>query len=135
MLNSYVSVGPVALIIIKGTVLSFDKYLNNPQVAMFKKSTRIECLGKFLLIHTYSRTPRRLTLRGVCRPQFCLFRSLLAMNDNINFFQYTVCELFRWLARAGTRTSKFSFSKHSRGLKYQYYFVKIGRKLPFTIKN
>ena len=28
-----------------------------------------------------------------------------------------------------------AFSKNSRGLKYQYFFVKIGIKLPFTIKN
>ena len=36
-------------------------------------------------------------------------------------------------SRAGA--SKFSFSKNSRGLKYQYFFVKIGLKLIFTIKN
>ena len=36
---------------------------------------------------------------------------------------------------ASARTSKFSFSKYSRGLKYKYFFVKIGMKLPFTIKN
>ena len=35
----------------------------------------------------------------------------------------------------GARVSKFSFLKNSRGLKYQYIFVKIGMKLPFTIKN
>ena len=35
----------------------------------------------------------------------------------------------------GARASKFSFSKNSRGLKYQYFFVKIDMKLPFTIKN
>ena len=37
-------------------------------------------------------------------------------------------------ARAGARASKFSFSKNSRGFKYQYFFLKIGMKLPFTIK-
>ena len=37
--------------------------------------------------------------------------------------------------QAGARVSKFSFLKNSRGLKYQYIFVKIGMKLPFTIKN
>ena len=36
-------------------------------------------------------------------------------------------------SRAGA--SKFSFSKNSRGLKYQYFCVKIGLKLIFTIKN
>ena len=35
----------------------------------------------------------------------------------------------------GTRTSKFSFSKNFRGLKYKFFLVKIGLKLPFTIKN
>ena len=35
----------------------------------------------------------------------------------------------------GECTSKFSFSKKSKGLKYQYFFVKIGTKLPITIKN
>ena len=38
-------------------------------------------------------------------------------------------------ARAGARTSKFEFSINSRGLKYQYFLVKIGMKLPFTIKK
>ena len=38
-------------------------------------------------------------------------------------------------ARAGARASKFSFSTNSRGLKYQYCLVKIGTKLPLTIKN
>ena len=33
------------------------------------------------------------------------------------------------------RASKFLFLKISRGLKYQYFFVKIGFKLPFTIKK
>ena len=37
--------------------------------------------------------------------------------------------------RSGAGASKFSFSKNSRGLKYQYFFVKIGLKLIFTIKN
>ena len=33
------------------------------------------------------------------------------------------------------RASKFLFLKISRGLKYQYFFVKIGLKLSFTIKK
>ena len=36
---------------------------------------------------------------------------------------------------AGAYASKFSFLKNSQGLKYQYFFVKIGMKLPFKIKN
>ena len=34
-----------------------------------------------------------------------------------------------------TRASKFSFSKNSRRLKYQYFLMKIGTKLPLTVKN
>ena len=34
-----------------------------------------------------------------------------------------------------TCSPKFSFSKNSRGLKIPIFFVKIGMKLPFTIKN
>ena len=63
------------------------------------------------------------------------------------------CGIFFWSDRTGQVTkggmilevqiqnfspracaSKFSFSKNSRGLKYQYFFLKIRRKLPFTIK-
>ena len=33
------------------------------------------------------------------------------------------------------RAAKFSFSKNRRGLKYDYFFVKICRILPYTSKN
>ena len=35
----------------------------------------------------------------------------------------------------GTQASKFSFSKNSRGPKYYYFLMEIGKELLFTLKN
>ena len=35
----------------------------------------------------------------------------------------------------GALASKFSFFKNSRGPKYNFFFLKIGIKLPFALKN
>ena len=62
--------------------------------------------------------------------------TLFLPGDNFYRIDYTVQQGGVWkFFLIGQRASKFSFSKNSRGLKYQHFFVKIGTKLPLTIKN
>ena len=61
--------------------------------------------------------------------------NFLLIGQNRSSYQRPGMILEVQIQNFGANASKFSFSKNSRGLKYYYFFVKIGMKLPFTIMN